>query len=136
MKDTGLIDYWKRCGIKINEGASEQEIMILEKYLNFTFPRSFKELYLEMNGFKDLDWDAGMFSMMPLERIKEEYNSNNKDFIPFCDYLINCHQIGFSKMEKGIFVDYGGGEKYHDHKAADTFIECLIEILKDSEKVN
>lgn len=62
------------------------------------------QFFLEINGFKDFDWNEHMFSIYPLERIKKEYDEQtDKDFIPFCDYLVNSHQIGLYKKNKRIF---------------------------------
>ena len=75
-----------------------------------------------------------MFTIYPIERIAEEYNeSKNKIFIPFCDYLINSHQIGFNKEDKKIYINCRL-DKWHNDKVADTFEQSLIEIINDSKK--
>lgn len=129
------ITYWKNLGIPLNAGVSMREILDLEIYLNFIFPNDFKELYLKINGFTNWELDRNGFSMMPLEIIKEIYDDLGVlEFIPFCDYLINCHHIGFSKAENGIFIDYNNPTKLHNDKVSDTFIGSLSEIIKNSDK--
>lgn len=95
MKEiTKIIQYWQQSRIKLNKGASLEEIEILEKKVNFKFPDDFKEFYIHINGFKDSDWDENMFSIFPLQRIEEEYFDLEEEiFVPFCDYLINSHLI-------------------------------------------
>ncbi len=63
------------------EPASENEINKLEKAINKTLPKDFKELYLWHNGLCD-DGNVGslFFGMdfYPIERILEEYHSKEK----------------------------------------------------------
>lgn len=136
MEITEIIEAWRNSGIQVNKGANLIEIDKLEKHLEFEFPESFKEFYTKIDGFKNSDWNEHMFSIFPLERIKEEYDYNkNKDFIPFCDYLINSHQIGFSKATEGIYINYENLLGDMNDKVADNFRESLIEILKNSDKI-
>lgn len=130
------ITYWKNLGIPLNAGVSMREILDLEIYLNFIFPNDFKELYLKINGFTNWELDRNGFSMMPLEIIKEIYDDLGVlEFIPFYDYLINCHHNGFSKAENGIFIDYRNNPtKLHNDKVSDTFIGSLSEIISNSDK--
>jgi hypothetical protein len=70
-----------------------------------------------------------MFSLWPVDRIIEEYNSSSdKNFIGFSDYLINSHQIGFTKDRNGIY-------KYHNKPEliADTFEQGIHLININSE---
>ncbi len=135
MSLSEIITHWKLSGIKLNDGARIEKINALEGELNFSFPASFKDFYKEVNGFKDWDWNENMFTIYPIERIRKEHSESiNKSFIPFCDYLINSHQIGFDKTNGKVYLDYpleGGARQ----KVADTFTQSLIEIVKNSEKI-
>lgn len=132
----GVINHWKQSGIDLNKGVSLEDIQMLEKKVNFEFPQSFKEFYAEINGFKDWDWNKNMFTIYPLERIEKEYfDSKNEVFIPFCDFLINFHQIGFSKVAKGIFIKYQNSLADINDKVAETFEQSLVEIIKNSDKI-
>ena len=76
-----------------------------------------------------------MFTIYPLERIRTEYFDNqNINFIPFCDYLINSHQIGFSKLDSKIYTNYNVENNFND-LVANTFEESLIEIINNSDKI-
>jgi hypothetical protein len=124
-----IIQQWKTEDIELNPGISADELTLAEKNLGFVFPDQFKELYLKVNGFRDNDWRRNMFSLWPVDRIIEEYNSSNdKNFIGFSDYLINSHQIGFTKDKKGIY-------KYHNKPEliADTFDQGVHLINIDAE---
>jgi hypothetical protein len=98
---------WSNEDVKINIGASTKEIAEAESILDFIFPYDFKQLYIKMNGFLDLDWQEHMFYFWPLERIIEEFNDrSDKSFIGFCDFLLASSYIGFKKDEPGIFKSY------------------------------
>ena len=131
-----IIKYWKQSRIELNSGVNLESIQKLEKKVNFEFPQSFKEFYTEINGFKDRDWNENMFTMYPLERIEEEYFDLKSDvFIPFCDFLINAHQIGFSKDVKGIYINYQHHLLDRNDKVAETFEQSLVEIINNSDKI-
>jgi hypothetical protein len=126
------IKYWQSKGIEVNNGAADENILMLEKQISFNFPEDFKTFYRSLNGFKDRDWTPNMFSLFPLERIKEEYEfeQNEKNFIPICDYLISSHHLGYLKGEQGIFNDYNQKEK-----VCENLIELLDLIDSDSKKI-
>jgi hypothetical protein len=72
-----------------------------------------------------------MFSLWPVYRIIEEYNfSRDKNFIGFSDYLINSHQIGFTKDRKGIYKYYNKPDLI-----ADRFDQGIHLINIDSEMI-
>jgi len=136
MEISEIIEFWKNSNVNLNQGAELSEINKLETYLEFEFPESFKRFYSSLNGFKDSDWNEHMFSIFPIERIKEEYEiSKNKDFIPFCDYLINSHQIGFYRNTKEIYINYKNILGDLNDKVADNFELSMFEILTNSEKI-
>jgi len=111
------------------------QIELLEKKVNFIFPRTFKEFYGKINGFNDWDWDENMFTIYPIERIEEEYFLEKKEsFVPFCDYLICSHQIGFNKNDGHIYINHDIDKNYN-HKVADTFEKSLLEIINNTDKV-
>jgi hypothetical protein len=136
MEIKDIINTWRSSGIELNKAAKLSEINQLETFLQFEFPKSFKEFYTETNGFKDYDWNEHMFTIYSLERIKEEYQElENKNFIPFSDYLINCYQIGFSKTSKGIYIDYNNNLGNFNDMVAEDFKQSLVEILNNSDKI-
>lgn len=127
----GVIRYWQVENLKLNPGMSLDALTEAEKTLGFVFPDQFKALYTEVNGFHDYDWLTNMFSLWPLDRIIEEYNSgSDENFIGFSDYLINSHQIGFTKNKAGIY-------KYHNRPEfiAQTFEEGIHLINTDSQLI-
>src|ERR1041384_7801969 len=84
-----VVAKWATEGVKINDKTTIDSIESTEIVLDFKFPEDFKELYLEMNGFKGLDWQEHMFHFWPLEKIIEEYEeSDAKNFVGFCDFLL------------------------------------------------
>lgn len=89
---------WLSKLIKIEPGATPESIAETEAAVSFSFPEDMRALYLMVDGFKDWDWTEGMISVWPMDRIREEYEINrDRNFVGFCDYLINSHAVGFYK---------------------------------------
>jgi hypothetical protein len=115
---------WQREGIKLRPGALETYIAEMEQWLSFTFPQDFYEFYKVVNGFERHESNQEMFSLWSLETLWEEYSgSKETEFIGFCDFMINSHQIGFIKDQPGIYKSYD-----YTEKVADSFKE-FIELL-------
>ncbi|WP_299709012.1 SMI1/KNR4 family protein [uncultured Tenacibaculum sp.] len=130
-----IISHYKKSGIKLNKGIEVANINTLEKKLKFIFPNSFKEFYKAINGFSDFDMDDNMFTIYSIERIEEEFKaSKNAEFIPFSDYLINSHQIGFRKSDGHVYINYSL-ENHINTKVALTFEQSLLEIINNTDKV-
>jgi hypothetical protein len=118
-------------GVKFNNGATWEEISDIETKLQFVFSDSFKNFYTIINGFKDRDMTYNLFSIWPLEKILEEYvNDDDKNFIPFCDFLLNSHWHGFLKDKQGIFKSYDT-----KNPIASTFEEAIELIYIDSNLI-
>ncbi|MCW3075366.1 MAG: hypothetical protein JWP69_2435 [Flaviaesturariibacter sp.] len=127
-----IVTLWRSQDIKIEKGASMQLLSKAEAYLEISFPEPFKTLYMEANGFKDMDWNEHMFSFWSVERIIEEYDyKRHPNFVGFCDFLINSHWIGFVKNESGIYkrYDFEGPERI-----ADNF-EDAVDLINTSADV-
>ncbi|WP_343703989.1 hypothetical protein [Chitinophaga sp.] len=60
---------WKNEEIQLNTGASADLIGKAEAATSFVFPKEFKRLYMEADGFQNFGWSKTMFSVWPLERI-------------------------------------------------------------------
>jgi hypothetical protein len=139
-----IIEQWKVEKIQLNPPATLDAINWVEETVNYTFPADFKELYLIADGFKDWDWRPNMFSLWPLQRIIDEYleelsrntdkspyqDKHAKNFVGFCDYLINSHQIGFFKNSIGVYKSYD-----EFNPIAQSFNEALQLINKDADLI-
>lgn len=136
MEIEEIVRLWRAEGIQLKASATSESIVEAEQLIGFTFPNSFKQFYALADGFDNHDWTSGMFYLWPIERIREEWNaSSQKEFIPFCDYLINSHQIGFLKNKPGIFKQYGM-EKEPEQPICEEFAEALELIFNDAPEVN
>lgn len=126
------IAFWDECEVKMNPPATAADFEKAETILSFSFPDDFKALYAVVNGFDDYEWQEYMFSFWSLSRIIEEFvESENKNIIGFCDFLINSHVIGFKRNTVGIFNDYST-----DHEPiALTFIEAIDMINSGSREI-
>ena len=124
-----LIKAWRHTDLKLNDPATEDLIQNTQQKIDYNFPEDFVRFYRQVNGFKDWDIIGNMFSIWTLERIVEEYETgDDKNFIPFCDYCIDCHRIGYLKDQAGVYKDYD-----QTSKITDTFDETIKLIIKDSE---
>ncbi|RFS20099.1 SMI1/KNR4 family protein [Chitinophaga silvatica] len=135
MKNTiiEILQQWQNEKIKLNPPASHDLIAKVEIEIGFSFPEEFEELYKQTNGFTDFNWRENMFSIWPLERILDEYNSSNdKDFIGFSDFLINSHNIGFLKSQPGVFKKYVINEYT---LVSESFIESIKLINSNSDLI-
>ena len=124
------IAVWRGQQIELLPGATIHRISEVEGVIGFKFPADFVNFYLRVNGFKDFGWNNDMFSMWPLGRIIEEYEEIDNDFVPFCDFLINSHQIGFVKSQSGVFKSYDRSKPI-----ANSFKEAIELINSNSDLI-
>ena len=112
-------------GIIFNKGATAEQVAATEMVLDIKFPFEFTQFYLLANGFDSNScMTNGLFNIWPLEQIQEEWLADDsKNFIPFGDYLIHSHWIGFLKTKPGVFKYYNIGNEV---ATCETFTEALI----------
>jgi hypothetical protein len=123
-----IIQQWKIEHIQLNKGALIEMILETENALGFRFPGEFMELYLQVDGFADMEVRGSMYSIWPIQRILGAYQENeNKHFIGFADAVINDYTIGFLKNRAGIFKK---GDQ--QQPIAMSFRESILLINKDS----
>lgn len=116
------IFYWTEKGIKLQAGISVDKIYDFEKLLDFAFPQDFVDLYKKVNGFQDFDWNEHMFSLWSLDRIVKEYQEDeDKNYVGFCDFLLNSHSIGFFKTDIGVYKGYD-----QTRSIANGFQDCIL----------
>jgi hypothetical protein len=126
-----IIQGWRHTDLKLNGPATADLISDTQKKIEYTFPDDFLNFYKILNGFKDWDVIGETFCIWTLERITEEYEkSEDKNFVPSCDYLIDSHRLGYLKDEFGIYKDYYDQKMY---KIADTLEDTIRLILAGSE---
>lgn len=124
-----IIQQWKIESIKLNKGVLIEMIIETENALGFRFPGDFMELYLQVDGFADMEVRGAMYAIWPIHRILGAYRENgNKNLIGFSDALINGHTIGFLKNRAGVFK-----EADQQHPIAMSFKEGILLINKDSQ---
>lgn len=122
---------WQKEGVPLQTGVWETYIAEIEEWLGFSFPNDFYEFYRAVNGFANSETNKELFSLWPLETIWAVYQGNDDDeFIAICDYMINCHQIGFIKGQSGIYKDC-----HRKEKVADSFKEFIELLNADSEQL-
>jgi hypothetical protein len=127
-----VVSKWKTEGVKLNAAASLSSIESTETILDFKFPDDFKEFYLQINGFLDLDWQEHMFHFWPLEKIVGEFDeSSDESFIGFCDFFLSCHYIGFMKNQPGIFKRYSI-IKYPEHNPLALSFKEVVNMINSS----
>jgi hypothetical protein len=127
----GVVAEWKELEVPVNPGTTQHEIRNVENLVGFTFPTSFHVLYRKANGHGDLMTLPSMFSVWPLEMIVEEYiKDEDKNFIPFADFMINSWWLGFLKGETGIYTSCS-----HLHPVADDFAQAIDFMNADDKRL-
>jgi len=123
---------WLKRGLKLEQGVPSVDIESVELAVSFEFPAEMRALYREVNGFRNSDMDVeSMISIWPMGRIRQEYNANpDRNFIGFCDFLINSHAIGFFKDRKGVFKSYDAF-----NPISETFLQSIDLINTASELI-
>lgn len=125
---------WQTSEVKANAPATNADFEKAEVDLDFKFPDDFKALYQIVNGFKDLDWQEHMFTFWPLEVIIQEFeDSSDKNFIGFCDFLLNSYSIGFVRNRPGVFKSYDYVE--NEECVAKTFQEIVGMINSSNDNI-
>lgn len=120
---------WLSKLINLEPGTQQGTIDETEAVIGFKFPMEMRALYLVVNGFKDCAWTKGMISLWPMARIQEEYHlCRDKNFVGFCDYLINSHAVGFFKDKSGIYKSYD-----EFNPVTQCFIQAIELINKDAD---
>lgn len=99
------IAQWKEEELELNSGADIAEIERVENKIGYKFPDDFKNLYLNVNGFIDFEWNGSMLSLWSLGRIEDDYEDANK-YIMFGDFFTSLCQYGFDKSNGHIFKAY------------------------------
>ena len=128
-----VISKWREEEVELNPPATFAEIGDIETALNFKFPDDFKEFYLSANGFNGFDWQEHMFTLWPLNLIKDEFKSvhSNGNFIGFSDWLLASHLIGFNKNRPGVFKSYNGDD---GELIAESF-EIFVDMINSKNKL-
>lgn len=127
-KDQAII-HWTGKGIKLKKGISIDKLRDAEKSLDFVLPQDFVELYSEVNGFEDFDWNEHMFSLWSIERILKEYQeADNNNCVGFCDFLIHSHSFGFYKGDGRIYKYYNKPEVI-----ADSFQDFILLLNRNDD---
>lgn len=133
MEIPQIIQVWQSQGVQLQTGATVEAIAAVEQQIGFVFPESFKEFYKLANRFANRGWTPELFHIWPIEEIGSEWElSQEKEFIPSCDFLINFHQIGFLKNKLGLY------KRYKDKAAlvCADFAQLLRLIVADAPEVN
>lgn len=123
-----IIQQWKIESIQLNKGALIEMIIETENALGFRFPGDFMELYLQVDGFAEMEVRGSTYSLWPIHKILGAYRENgNKHFIGFSDSPTNGHTIGFLKNRTGVFKAAD-----QQHPIAMSFKEGILLMNKDS----
>ncbi|MFD0990695.1 SMI1/KNR4 family protein [Mariniflexile jejuense] len=131
-----IIGEIKQLGIKVNGKSEKEDLIKLTNTLDFDFPNDFKNFYLIANGFSDYIgferhhiWD--------INKICEENTAADKLYIKFCDSMLSCPWIGFSRKDRKIYKGYGLENEFDGNAEfiAETFTDFLKLMTNNSEKL-
>ena len=137
-----LIERWQKENLKLNTGATEQELLAFEAHYALTLPEDFRYFYSLVNGMYDWDMDQLSFSLWPLARIQENIGavSTIQDGILFSieiifgDYLINCWQYMLATNDRLNYFVQVTHEK--SEIVAENFTEFLSKYLSMPDKIH
>jgi hypothetical protein len=116
-----VADRYKKIGLELSVGVNDDEIIAVERELDFQFDEDFKALYKCFGGFRDNDWTPELVSLWTLQRVVEQASIN---FVPFADYSIGIFFYGFLRGQSGVFRTIGYSYMTPE-KIADTFTEAV-----------
>ncbi|WP_207532975.1 SMI1/KNR4 family protein [Desertivirga arenae] len=119
-----IIEDWKREGIVLNGPVNIDEMADCERFLDFNFPRDFKQFYLLCSGFAEAVMDSKMLTLWPI--IKIQWENWDQAFISVADYNVGSTNIGYIKGKEGIYRDYD------EKKICDSFDEFLEHWQKET----
>ena len=123
---------WNRDKVVLNKGASVVSIERTEDLIGYKFPKDFRELYLEVNGFLDFEIRGFLLSLWSLDRILGDFDKQ-KECIIFCDHSLSLCQYGFHRSKAGIFKSYTHHQEGPITHIADSFRELIKFMNSDSE---
>jgi hypothetical protein len=93
-----VIENWRRSGVNIRSGVSNDEIAAFESKYGVVMPNEVREYFMTADGTGD-DMDEGMYRFWPLAEVKpvhEELRDENPDrwaypdCVVFADHCISC----------------------------------------------
>ena len=132
-------------GVRINQPATEKEILLFEKLHNILLPNDLKEYFLLFNGTGEGNFgDSGyaFFSLDELKLVVDESSTSDekeiyKDCFAFSDYMVWCwgYVIKLSETVGDNPVYSIHLEKPPKHKVANSFSEFINLYLEDPDDV-
>ena len=115
----------KKEGIDIYPPASEAEISVFEKQIEFLLPADFKKFYLCCDGFGCVD---DIFNMISLSEIRNHPKDYGTNWFYFAEYMIYSDMWGLRINPKGEYEIFNGD--YPDHVLTSSlkeFLEIFLE---------
>ncbi len=136
-----IIERWQHQRVRLNSGATEQELVDFEKLLSVNLPADFRYFYSLVNGMNDVS-DEHLFQLWSLSEIttaNEGITINEPPFIAktaiiFGDYLINSHRYFLVIENSGdsFVVD----DHIFEEKLANSFTHFLELYLTEPEIIH
>jgi hypothetical protein len=138
--------YWLRHGIKLNRGASEDELTAFEAEYHVRLPEDVREYFAAVNGFDDSEnWmtDENVITFLALHEMKplsEAWSPKIADavsYFVFADYSLSAHIYAIrlsndSENDSPVVVAYDDKNLV---KVASSFSEFVQGYLADDKAV-
>lgn len=93
------LELWKTQGVRLNPGASREELTRLQGLVGGPIPGVLIQLYSAANGMVDDEADRWHFSMWSIERILREHDVREEDgvrWLAFADFLVYSWAVYFN----------------------------------------
>lgn len=136
-----LIERWQKENLKLNAGATDQELTAFEKHYDLILPADIRYFYSMVNGMHEWDMDQVMFSLWPLSRIQEntegvktiKAGTISTIEITFGDYMIDAYRYILVSKE---LPNYSVQVQFDEPEiVADNFTDFLRRYLSDPEQL-
>jgi hypothetical protein len=131
-----LVAVWRQNGIRLNPGASNEELDSFESLRNLRLPPEFRQLYRLANGMPDHESDHCMLSLWSLDRIAREHNEIIKPgqgwpYILFADGMICAcfYALRFRDNRPGDAVVIWNFDPIDEHLLAGSIRELALRYL-------
>jgi SMI1 / KNR4 family (SUKH-1) len=135
-------NYWLAHGVKIQPGASPEDLVVFERTHGVTLPADVRAFLQAVNGFEEGEWDEEMVEWYPISKWEPmigpsyavETLPDAASYYVFADYCLNAFlyaiRLGPSVDEQNTVIGWFGGDP-PSWRMASSFSELLEAYLRD-----
>ena len=99
-----LIQLWRRRGVRLNPGATPEDIENLSQLVGVDLPHDVRSFYSKVNGMPDDTYDDHEVSFWSIAKMQSELARSGDAEVGFADFLIDSWRFIFRKSSHGLVV--------------------------------